>query len=78
MYFSTELATDEDAVIAVIVTISASASVCQQVWGTVCDPWYLGFARAVCRQLGYEVDHGAGVFSNSKPSYTNVMLSESQ
>ena len=39
-----------------------------KVWGTVCDPyfWSSGFARVVCRQLGFEVDQGAGAFSDSK------------
>ena len=42
-----------------------------RVWGTVCDYYYYyywsnGFARVVCRQLGFEVDQGAGVFSDSK------------
>ena len=41
-----------------------------RVWGTVCDHhgWGYGFARVVCRQLGYEVDQGAGVFSNFVPT----------
>ena len=41
-----------------------------RVWGTVCDYYYrsYSFARVVCRQLGFEVDQGAGVFSDSKPT----------
>ena len=41
-----------------------------KVWGTVCNPyfWSSGFARVVCRQLGFEVDQGAGVFGDSKPT----------
>ena len=36
-----------------------------RVWGTVCDyGWRYSFARVVCRQLGYEVDQGAGVFND--------------
>ena len=36
-----------------------------KVWGTVCDYvyyWRYGFLRVLCRQLGFEVDQGAGVF----------------
>ena len=48
-----------------------------RVWGTVCDRygWNNGYARVVCRQLGFEVDQGAGALSDSKPtqcSYFNV------
>ena len=40
-----------------------------RVWGTVCDHgWGYSFARVVCRQLGFEVDQGAGAFSDSKPT----------
>jgi len=39
-----------------------------RVWGTMCDYyyWHYGFAHVVCRQLGFEVDQGAGVLSDSK------------
>ena len=36
-----------------------------KVWGTVCEYvyyWSYGFLRVVCRQVGFEVDQGAGVF----------------
>ena len=41
-----------------------------RVWGTMCDHYYWssGFARVVCRQLGFEVDQGAGAFGDSKPT----------
>ena len=38
-----------------------------KVWGTVCDSYYYwsySFLRVACRQLGFEVDQGAGVFSD--------------
>ena len=41
------------------------------VWRTMCDYYYYwsySFARVVCRQLGFEVDQGAGAFSDSKPT----------
>ena len=40
-------------------------------WRTMCDYYYYwsnNFARVVCRQLGFEVDQGAGAFSDSKPT----------
>ena len=40
-----------------------------RVWGTVCGyGWRYGFARVVCRQLGFEVDQGAGAFSDFVPT----------
>ena len=40
-----------------------------RVWGTVCGHgWGYGFARVVCRQLGFEVDQGAGAFSDFVPT----------
>ena len=44
--------------------------------GTVCNPyfWSSGSACVVCRQLGFEVDQGAGAFSDSKPTQM-LMLS---
>ena len=35
-----------------------------KVWGTVCTSWSYSYARVVCRQLGFEVDQGTGVFSD--------------
>ena len=38
-----------------------------KVWGTVCYSYYYwsyNFLRVACRQLGFEVDQGAGVFSD--------------
>ena len=42
----------------------------RKVWGTVCDYvyyWRYNFLRVACRQLGFEVDQGAGAFSDSIP-----------
>ena len=38
-----------------------------KMWGTVCDSYYYwsnSLLRVACRQLGFEVDQGAGVFSD--------------
>ena len=47
-----------------------------RVWGTVCDPWYFGwssgFARVVCRQMGFEVDQGPGTFNDSMPTQMSI------